>query len=161
MTPPDAGRPPVGLGAPRKPASPSLRPWLPPMIYGALIFIQSALPTPGGLPDFDQSDKLMHFLGYALLGGLVCRAFLATWPDRSIGSILLASVIATLVYGITDECHQAFVAARTADVVDVAADGLGGFAGALVLAVLKRRRTAPNRGLTKEGTSVRKRFGIF
>ena len=40
------------------------------------------------------------------------------------------SLIAFLVYGITDEIHQSFVPMRDASAFDIFADGLGSFAGA-------------------------------
>ena len=116
MTDDDAGRPP---GGPRDPAPPGVSPirlWLPPAVYCILIFIQSAGPAPDGLPKFCYSDKLIHFLGYAVLGFLFCRAFSGAWPDRAAGSAIFAGAVATFVYGVTDEWHQAFVAERSASV---------------------------------------------
>lgn len=165
MTDDDAGRPP---GGPRDPAPPGVSPirlWLPPAVYCILIFIQSAGPAPDGLPKFCYSDKLMHFLGYAVLGFLFCRAFSGAWPDRAAGSAIFAGAVATFVYGVTDEWHQAFVAERSADVLDAGADGLGGLAGAFIYATCQKRRmtahTEATAALTKQGTSGKEAFGAL
>lgn len=76
-----------------------------------------------------MSDKSGHSIGYALLAGLLLRAFAGgrvggiTWARG-----LLAIVLATL-YGVTDEFHQLFVPGRSADRYDVLADFLGASLG--------------------------------
>ena len=105
--------------------------WFPVGFYCAAIFVQSAFPSPDSLSSFALSDKAMHFLAYALMGGLFFRALEKTRPDWRAPRIILLSVILTTLYGASDEFHQSFVAARTADVMDLLADFFGGGFGAL------------------------------
>ena len=107
--------------------------WLPVIGYCAVIFIQSAYPSPDSLPVFPFSDKILHLLGYAVLGGLFSRAFSKTAPRRGAVRLIVFSVAATTLYGVSDEIHQAFVTGRMAEGMDVAADLAGGIIGALGL----------------------------
>ena len=105
--------------------------WLPVLGYCAAIFIQSAYPSPDCLPVFQYSDKIMHFLGYAVLGALVFRALKKTRPHRRMFQVALFGVLLTTLYGMSDEVHQSFVASRMAEMADVAADFVGGTFGVL------------------------------
>lgn len=102
-----------------------------------LIFFASALPDPGAPPG-GLSDKGAHVVAYAALGGTLVRALArgrsASMPPARIAA---AAVLATL-YGLTDELHQRFVPGRTPDLLDVAADAVGGIAGAVAVAVAAR-----------------------
>lgn len=104
--------------------------WLPVILYCLLIYIQSSRPSPVELPDWDGADKLLHVAGYALLGALMVRA-LGSGISMRTGLLIAAATSLALAYGISDEIHQAFVPAREADVLDVAADGLGSFIGVI------------------------------
>jgi VanZ family protein len=94
----------------------------------ALIFAASSIPNLKNLPG-GMSDKSGHSIGYAILAGVLLRAFAGgrlggvTWLRG-----LLAIVLATL-YGVTDEFHQLFVPGRSADRYDVVADCLGASLG--------------------------------
>jgi VanZ family protein len=97
----------------------------------AIIFaassIQNLSQLPGGI-----SDKSGHSIGYALLAGLLLRAFARgrlagiTW-----GAAAAAVVLAT-IYGASDELHQAFVPGRSSDRYDVLADFLGAVMGVAI-----------------------------
>lgn len=102
--------------------------WGPVVLQMALIFAASSIPNLKNLPG-GMSDKSGHSIGYALLAGLLLRAFAGgrvqgiTWARG-----FLAIVLATL-YGVTDEFHQLFVPGRSADRYDVLADFLGASLG--------------------------------
>ena len=98
--------------------------WLLVLIYTSAIFALSALPG-SSLPSLNISDKVVHATEFGILAILLCRAFHLHWPDRSRYFSMLVSILATVGYGVLDESHQWFVAGRTADVVDLAADSLG------------------------------------
>jgi VanZ family protein len=87
---------------------------------------RSALPELPGLP----SDKLLHGAAYAVLGGLIIWAATRGRWWRATARLVLAAALACVIYGVTDELHQAFVPARTPSAGDLAADALGGFAAA-------------------------------
>jgi VanZ family protein len=100
----------------------------------ALIFGISSLhkaPIPEGV-----SDHFGHSLGYAILAALVFRAFArGSWAGISWRSGA-AAVLFSVVYGMTDEFHQMFVAGRTAAWDDVAADFYGATIGAALVGIL-------------------------
>lgn len=99
----------------------------------AAIFWLSSIPGDTlPLPEFRFSDKLAHFLAYALLGILIAarapllerlggrrEAARFDWPGAAIG----------ILYGVSDEIHQLYVPLRLFSLADVAADALGAMAG--------------------------------
>jgi VanZ family protein len=103
----------------------------------ALIFFASSMSDPGAPPG-GMSDKSAHFIAYAWLGAALIRALAGgrtarmTWPRIAVAALLAAA------YGLTDEFHQSFVPERTPDVMDLAADGAGGLAGAILVAFVAR-----------------------
>lgn len=111
--------------------------WGPALLVMALIFYLSSLPDPGGPPG-GISDKTAHVLIYGALGASMMRA-LAGGRAAAMPTILAAIVLTTL-YGVSDEIHQYFVPPRTPDILDVAADAAGGCAGAIFVTVLARLR---------------------
>src|SRR5574341_1204407 len=92
--------------------------------YLVCIFALSSIPGQA-LPHVRVSDKLIHTGEYGLLGLLMCRALtaqLTTWPRSRIA---LLSLLVAIFYGATDEFHQLFVPARSAELADLAADSVG------------------------------------
>lgn len=118
-----------------------LDPWLPPLVWMAVIFWFSAQPNlNSGLGWIDHvGRKIIHASDYALLCFLWWRVLRAKL-DRTT-ALAVAWAIAFL-YAISDEYHQTFVTGRHGSWVDVAIDSMG--AGLLVLFVLRaqRRRVA-------------------
>jgi VanZ family protein len=103
-----------------------LRDIAPLIFWMALIFILSSRST---LVEFESgtSEKLFnksaHVIVYALLAWLWWRALTAqrqiTWP------ILFTTLTLTILYGISDEYHQAFVPGRHGRLSDVLFDASG------------------------------------
>lgn len=88
----------------------------------------AALPALGSL----HIDKVMHFLAYAVGGGLLARAFRLSFCLGFFPTLALV-VLALALFGWLDEYHQTFVGGRSGgDLGDWAADVLGAAAGALV-----------------------------
>jgi VanZ family protein len=109
-----------------------LRLWLPVVLWAAVIFAFSSIPSLGtGLGTWDLVlRKLAHTTEYAILGALLLRALqrpLAAW-------------VVGVLYAVTDEVHQHFVAGRHASPVDVAIDAVGVAIGVLVWRSLAERR---------------------
>jgi len=106
--------------------------WLPVILYAGLIVFLSSLSSPGVdfitiFPGFD--DKIIHAIEYAILAILCYRALLHTaTADWMLYAPFLA-IMASVMFGITDEIHQAFVPLRQADAWDVLADGIGASIG--------------------------------
>lgn len=99
--------------------------WGPVILYGLGIFYLSSQSSPGmAIPGifFLISDKILHALGFGLLGILMYRAFSQSLSKRK---SMLFSFLGTTLYGATDEIHQWFVPNRHADAADLLADTIG------------------------------------
>jgi len=107
------------------------RPWLPPTLWGLLIFLLTSIPNPpdpATLPVW--SDKVIHVVLYGVFGALLARGTLRTTRTR-LKAFAAAMFIVALV-GAVDEWHQQFVPGRLADIEDWFADVSGGLAGAVL-----------------------------
>ena len=107
--------------------------WLPVIIYAVCIFIFSSISRPPEVvPAFPYSDKLLHFIEYALFGFLMLRALFASYKDKkSIIYLRFLAVFIVIFYGVTDEIHQYFVPLRHMDILDLVSDSMGAFIGQL------------------------------
>lgn len=121
--------------------------WGPVGCYAGLIFYLSSLSFfPETLPSFfrDLGDKSQHMVAYGVFGILWYRAFRFAGGTWSAPRAVVLAIVASALYGVTDEIHQYFVPMRQADVWDVVADA----AGATIAAVscewwFTRRVVAP------------------
>jgi len=98
----------------------------------AVIFVFSSLPSEE-VPDFGFLDVVIknggHFVGYALLA----LAYSFALPHRlSRFERAVAAIGLALLYALSDEFHQSFVAGRSASWSDILVDGLGATAAALL-----------------------------
>lgn len=124
----------------------------------AIIFRISAM-TSEDLAGFPHVwDKLAHTCEYACLAG--CFALWwerSKWASRQWLRVLIVA-IAALVYGCTDEYHQAFVDGRSSDPMDLIADFTGGVIGgtvyALICLLLNRFDPLPVKEKTSEESDV-------
>lgn len=119
-----------------------LRYWGPVFAYAGVIFYLSSLPNPQDkLPSFIGlfSDKALHAVEYAMLGGLFYRAF--RWGTNDVVKPWAGflAVLATSLYGLSDEIHQSFVPHREASGWDWLADSVGAVLGTLTVHHLFRR----------------------
>lgn len=113
--------------------------------WAIVIFVLSSIPGAAFPPSkLFSYDKLLHAGVYAVLGALCFLALPRSASSKTGVLVVLAGVLTTL-YGCTDEIHQLFVAGRSADLRDVLADAVGGFAGAgaaaMTLSALKNGRS--------------------
>jgi VanZ family protein len=106
--------------------------WMPVIIYCVMIYIQSSQAIPESLPAFTGMDKMLHFFGYALLGVLFFRAFNTLRIKDNKSLLILTSIVAATLYGISDEIQQYFVVSRDAEIADAAFDMLGSIFGVYV-----------------------------
>ncbi|MDX2501310.1 MAG: VanZ family protein [Deltaproteobacteria bacterium] len=103
--------------------------WLPVILYCIAIYIQSDFPSSEHIPTFEFSDKVLHFLAYAVMGVLFYRAYQTLSFKNNIQLLMLLSMISASLYGISDEIHQSFVPDRDGSLMDVMADVLGAVCG--------------------------------
>lgn len=103
----------------------------------ATIFYLSAHPMPQIDLGFSAQDKLVHLLGYGLLGALLLGAMPWRGGYRP-RHVLLAALLAAL-YGCSDEWHQSFVPGRKSDLADILTDLIGAFVGSALLWAVTRR----------------------
>ena len=104
-----------------------MRVWGPAVALMTLIFLVSATSEPPSTPGL--SDANAHGIVYAVLGALMLRGVAGgRWDGVTIGGAVVA-VALTAAYGITDEWHQSFVPARTAELRDLLADTIGAGVG--------------------------------
>jgi len=97
----------------------------------------STLPSPPG----DLSAYDVHIAAYAGLGALCARA-----TGRGLRAVswraVLAAVVISSLYGVSDEYHQLFVPGRSFDILDMIADIIGSIVGASAVgawSIIRRR----------------------
>ncbi len=84
--------------------------------------------------------KLAHLTEYFILGLLLFRAFGSDSPDMKALRWVFYSLLAVMLFAAGDELHQSFVATRTASLVDVGIDALGGFLATCAIILWNRFR---------------------
>jgi len=109
--------------------------WVPVALYAGAIFFLSAQSHPEEhVPSFllkDVSDKVLHAVEYAVLGGLCYRAFRWGLSEQMAARALIIAIVTASLYGVTDEVHQLFVPFRESSWQDWLADTIGAVIGAL------------------------------
>jgi VanZ family protein len=113
------------------PVSRGLFVWLPVVVWAAVIFTFSSIPSLStGLGTWDLLlRKAAHMTEYAILGALLLRALGRELP----------ALLAGVAYAVTDEIHQHFVEGRHASAVDVALDSVGVAVGIYLLRLWQTR----------------------
>ena len=94
---------------------------------------------------FDVSDKVAHFVAYAV--GAVLLTLALRWNTAwSWPRIVWFTIAAISFYGVTDEWHQLYTPHRSGgDLADWTADALGAIAGAVTAAFFHARYFCKNR----------------
>jgi len=105
--------------------------WLPVIIYAIIIFIHSSIPESELVEEVGVSDKLLHLLGYAVLGYLFLRALFNYGYDTGKRQLILLAIFYSTLYGISDEIHQCFVPLRSPEVMDAVFNFFGSTLGAV------------------------------
>lgn len=113
--------------------------WLPPALYVMGILFLALRPLPA-LPPVRDLDKYLHAVVYGVLAALLARA----GAMNGFRHASLFAVALTLLVGLMDEGLQWWGGVRTADALDLMADGVGAVLGAI--AWRKVRRTNRHRG---------------
>lgn len=109
------------------------------LAWMAVIFLlsaQSAIHIPRL---FFHQDKALHSLLFATLGFLLSLLVMADSAKPAFWQVAIVTLL-VMGYGGLDEFHQSFVPGRTPDILDLAADTLGGLVSALLVMVVMRRQ---------------------
>jgi len=109
-----------------------LKYWLPPILWGLIIFSFSSLQV-GSSNEIYWKDfvikKTAHIVEYSILAVLLYRAMIGSDIEKK-KAIIFAILIVSL-YGFTDEFHQSFTPGREPRIRDVIIDTIGGALGVL------------------------------
>jgi VanZ family protein len=108
-----------------------------PLLYMGGIYYLSAQ-TGISLP-WRISDKLLHGIEYAGLSLTLYGSFAIGLSQPPLRSAALA-IGFSLLYGVTDELHQAFVPGRHPCVYDLMADAVGAVTGQVIVLLLRLAR---------------------
>ena len=105
--------------------------WAPVAAWAALIFTLSSIPHLGtGLGGWDLVlRKIAHAGEYGILAALLVRALRRPWW----------AVTLAVLYAISDEVHQSFVAGREGAVLDVVIDSIGVVVGTVLAQIVLTR----------------------
>jgi VanZ family protein len=83
--------------------------------------------------------KVAHFAEYAILAWLAARAFTTSSRPSLSRRWFSVSLLLVVVYSLSDEYHQSFVATRTGSIYDSLIDISGGLTALLLYALWQRR----------------------
>ena len=118
-----------------------LRTWLPPILWALLIFMGSSIPGNQIPGQVGMASRVLHVLEFMVFGFLLAHSLKVQAPHVPRGQLFLIAWILGVLYGMTDEIHQAFVMGRNADRLDVIADAMGSLVGVAGWLVWKKRRS--------------------
>jgi VanZ family protein len=112
--------------------------WLPVLLWAGFIFYLSNIPYLRITPEWWDYPlrKLCHMGEYGVLAMLLFRAFSGStaWPKSK---LFWVSITLAVLYSISDEVHQNYVAGRVGAAHDVLIDGFGAW---LLLKISTLRR---------------------
>jgi len=99
---------------------------IPAILYSILIFFLSSLPQ-RDLPPIQifGFDKVVHTIEYLLYGMTLMLAYTRSKSSFILKNAFTVSVFTGLLYAVTDEVHQLFVAGRDCNFWDFSADAFG------------------------------------
>lgn len=80
-------------------------------------------------------DKILHFFIYLPLGFLVARALWFSNVKILKRNFVVLTLLFCILYGISDEFHQLFVANRNASLLDTLFDTVGSGAGLIIFKI--------------------------
>ena len=114
-----------------------VRGWLPPLVWAGVIVLATSIPTDRVPQQLTPFDKVIHFLMYFGLSGLMTRWFVAARPYLRAAA---TAVAIAMVFAAVDEWHQGFIPGRSPEFADWVADSIGAMVGAAGAIFLARRR---------------------
>jgi VanZ family protein len=123
-----------------------LKYYLPVLLWAALIFTLSSIPrlTPPPL-GIRVSDKIYHFIEFAIFGLFLARTFGHLFSSRRRAAAILSAALTGILWAVLDEVHQMFVPGRDASLLDALADTAGVVAVCVIMWWWKEKRKAFDR----------------
>ncbi len=106
--------------------------WLPVMLCMGFIFLVSSMPGRNIPSLFPFQAVAYHLCIYCLLAYFFAHALKNTFSHVSKSSIIMFAVLFGVIYGLSDEWHQASVPYRSVSGLDVLTDGIGSLIGSLI-----------------------------
>jgi len=94
-------------------------------IMGMIFFLSHQPYDSIQFPQFIGTDKSLHIIAYGILAGAFLYGLHPFVDDSNRGVTAIVVVLFCLLFGISDEFHQSFIAGRYVSFWDVVADGLG------------------------------------
>ena len=116
-----------------------LRFWFPVILYSGIIFYVSSIPNVTTPLQEIQFDKILHVLEYMPFGFFVARGIYSEKPSISRQMIWVLVLSVSFLYGISDEIHQSLVPGRSAGIIDIIADTIGGVIGGYIYLIIASR----------------------
>jgi len=114
--------------------------YLPLVIYWLIIFIATSIPTDAMPQLFKAQDKLEHFAAYFILEILLALTFhFQNKFPRAKKNPIAFSLLFLSLYAAVDEIHQYFIPGRYADVLDWAADVIGGMMAIFIVLIFLKK----------------------
>ena len=100
---------------------------VPLLLCMGIIFFLSHQPGDSlDLPLFAGADKLTHMIAYGVLSATVIFSFSSEARREKRALVLVVAVIVPILFGLSDEYHQSYIAGRNSEILDLVADGAGG-----------------------------------
>ena len=115
--------------------------WAPVVAWAALIFLLSAQPHLRFVPDEGLDfvvRKLGHLGVFGILGLMLWRAMARSTARRRPEVWAFAL---TVLYAVSDELHQGFVAGRHPSAIDVGVDAAGALVALVAVGLIRSRRS--------------------
>jgi VanZ family protein len=133
---------------------PFLKYYLPVLLWAALIFTLSSIPRLSPPPlGIRVSDKIYHFIEFAIFGLLLERTFRHLFSSRRRTAAILSAALTGILWAVLDEVHQMFVPGRDASLLDALADAAGVAAVCTVMWLWTERRKASDQ-IPQKGRAV-------
>ena len=131
-----------------------LKYWGPPIVFAVITFFLSSKSSIKICPEIPHIDKLYHTIIYFIFAILLWRAFyFASSPSLQKRAIWFALLL-TIIFGMSDEWHQMFVAFRHADIFDLLFDSLGASMAIIGVSWWHYGQKTEERELDQEGYSI-------
>jgi len=115
--------------------------WIPVVAWAAIIFAFSAQPNLRFVDD-DVLDFVVRKIGHmGVFGILAALAWFALVRTTALRRPRAWAFALAVLYAISDELHQGFVAGRHPSPVDVGIDAAGALVGIATIALIRSRRS--------------------